>query len=362
MRTVQIFACFIGNRLITAIQLNKKGKLTMIKRIISLFAAFIMLCPVAIYADESDDGIIDCDLPKINDSSITIDGKNDEKQWESAAKVELRQDNTGMWAGMISIEHHLPVDAYFMWSESGIYVYADITDNDPVYDGQHDCFEVAFNPGGIIPKEDDLQGMFFMFWPIQDGVAVCTRHNMSEDTKGGIEAENVIARWTETEKGWTIEGIIPWDYICDPERQVYVRKRKTAPLLRGFEIEEGAFLMATVCRLNGDEETQYCAVYRTCTDNYAENFYTDSYNVRFNLAAAIDPPEESSTGGVESFAPVTSVDHSTDTDIVSTDAAEKDGAEVNYTVFAVIGIICICIIVFSVGFLIAFLIRKKKVK
>lgn len=341
----------------------------MIKRILALFAAVLMLCPVAIYADESDDGIIDCDLPKINDSSITIDGKNDEKQWESAAKVELRQDNTGMWAGMVSIEHYLPVDAYFMWSKSGVYVYADITDNDPVYDGEHDCFEVAFNPGGIIPKEDDLQGMFFMFWPIDDGVAVCTRHNMSEDTKGGIEAENVIARWTETEKGWTIEGIIPWDYICDPERPVYVRKRKTAPLLRGFEIEEGAYLMATVCRLNGDEETQYCAVYRTCTDNYAENFYTDSYNVRFNLGSAIDPPEEesSTSSATETLAQNTSAVQSNDTDNTptdtfasETDATDKTENSVNYTAFVVIGIICGCIIVFSIGFVIAFLIRKKK--
>lgn len=319
----------------------------MFKKIAAAFLIALTLCQIPVSADDT----IVCDLPMINDTSIIIDGKNDESFWQNAAKVELRQDNTGMWAGMTSQEHYLPVDAYFLWCESGVFVYADVADNDPVYNGANDCFEVSFNPGGLIPKEDELQGMFFMMWPAEDGEVWCTRHNISEETKAGIEAEDVEARWTQTDDGWAIEALIPWEYICDETRPVYVSKRRTAPLLKDFEVKEGAFLTATVCRLNGDENTQYCAVYRTCTNNDGANFYTDSYNVRFNLGAYIDTPVETAPEATNNN--TAKVETSTDT------ANDTPSNDTSNTPYIVLGIVAGCVVLAAVIILIVFLKRKK---
>ncbi len=266
------------------------------KKFLSIIFALVMCFSVSVSASDK----IELDLPLIPDDAMTVDGENSEWTWEKAANITLTKENTGMWADMESEEHLLPVDTYIMWSEKGIYVYADVTDNDPVFNGENDCFEISFNPGGLIPKEDELQGMFFMFWPADDnGNVRCTRHNIDYESLSGIDAYDVEAKYKPTDKGWTIEALIPWHYICDENREVYVNRRLTDNLLADFEYKEGAFLTATVCRLNGDEETQYCAVYRTCTDNKGWNFNTDSYNVVLNLGGAVTPPE------TETQAPVT---------------------------------------------------------
>ena len=258
------------------------------KKFIAIICLVFTLLSLAVSAS----GTTELDLPCVpSDITVNIDGKNSEAVWEKAAKISLTKDNTGTWAGMESLENILPLDAFFMWSDDGIYVFADIKDNNPVFDGAHDCFEVAFNPGGIIPKEDKLQGMFFMFWPFDEDSVKCTRHNMSIETQAGVEAYDVQAKYQMTDGGWTMEALIPWHYICDETRPVYVNKRKTEPLLANFEHKEGAFLTATVCRLNGDEENQYLAVYRTCTDNIGSNFNTDSYNVKMTLGKEIILPK-----------------------------------------------------------------------
>ncbi len=270
------------------------------KKFLSVIFIFIICCTVAVSAD----GKITLDLPLVPDEVMVIDGENTEWPWESAANITLTKENTGTWADMESEEHILPVDTYIMWSEKGIYVYADITDNDPVFNGANDCFEISFNPGGLIPKEDKLQGMFFMFWPAdEEGNVKCTRHNIDEESLSGIDAYDVETKCKPTDKGWTIEALIPWHYICDENREVYINRRLTDNLLADFEHKEGAFLTATVCRLNGDEDLQYCAVYRTCTDNYGANFNTDSYNVVLNLGAEAVAPE-SETAGITETAPV----------------------------------------------------------
>ena len=270
------------------------------KKLICIIFALIMCCTVNVSADDK----INLDLPLVPDDAMTIDGENKEWTWESAANITLTKENTGTWAGMEDEEHLLPVDAYLMWSEKGIYVFADITDGDPVFNGASDCFEISFNPGGLIPKEDELQGMFFMFWPAdEEGNVKCTRHNIDYDSQSGIEAYDVTTKYKPTEKGWTIEALIPWHYICDEAREVYVNRRFTDNLLADFEHKEGDFLTATVCRLNGDEETQYCAVYRTCTDNIGSNFYTDSYNVVLNLASAVEAPESETEAPVQTAEP-----------------------------------------------------------
>lgn len=258
------------------------------KKLLFIISAIMMCLTVTVSADDK----INLDLPHIPDNVIVIDGENTEMAWKIASNITLTKENTGTWADMDSEEHILPVDTYLLWSDKGIYVYADVTDNDPVFNGANDCFEISFNPGGLIPKEDKLQGMFFMFWPAdEEGNVRCTRHNIDEDSLSGIDAYDVETKYKPTDKGWTIEALIPWHYICDENREVYINRRLTDNLLADFEHKEGAFLAATVCRLNGDEDSQYCAVYRTCTNNYGANFNTDSYNVILNLGAEAVIPE-----------------------------------------------------------------------
>lgn len=266
------------------------------KKLLSVILALIMCCAVNVSADDK----INLDLPLVPDDAMVIDGENSEWAWKSAANITLTGENTGTWADMDSEEHILPIDTFLLWGEKGIYVFADVTDNDPVFNGANDCFEISFNPGGLIPKEDKLQGMFFMFWPAdEEGNVKCTRHNIDEESLSGIDAYDVDTKYKPTDKGWTIEALIPWHYICDEAREVYINRRLTDNLLADFEHKEGAFITATVCRLNGSEDVQYCAVYRTCTDNYGANFNTDSYNVVLNLGAAITPPESETAESVQ---------------------------------------------------------------
>ena len=302
------------------------------KKFLSVIFAFVMCFTVAVSAD----GKITLDLPLIPDDAVVIDGENTEWPWKSAANVTLTKENTGTWADMDSEEHILAVDTYIMWSEKGIYVYADVTDNDPVFNGANDCFEISFNPGGLIPKEDKLQGMFFMFWPSDgEGNVKCTRHNIDEDSLSGIDAHDVETKYKPTDKGWTIEALIPWHYICDENREVYINRRLTDNLLADFERKEGEFLTATICRLNGDEEWQYCAVYRTCTDNYGGNFNTDSYNVVLNLGATAIAPESETAPAQTDSSPDNSSDSSFPSFII---IAAVSAAVIVIAVFTVIRI------------------------
>lgn len=314
------------------------------KKLLSIICALVMCMTVNVSADST----IDLDL-QFTSEEIIIDGENTENDWKTAANITLTKENTGTWAGMDAEEHILPVDTYLMWNNEGIYVFADVTDSDPVFDGARDCFEISFNPGGLIPKEDELQGMFFMFWPYGEGGNVrCTRHNIDEETKHGIEAYDVEAKYKPTEKGWTIEALIPWHYICDEAREVYVHRRKTDNLLADFEHKEGEFLTATICRLNGNAEKQYSAVYRTCTDNIGENFYTDSYNVVLNLKGA--PKVEESTSFVD-----TAVPNDTAADINSQGDSENSDNSITT-------IIIIAAVVAAVAVAALIILRKKSKK
>ncbi len=304
------------------------------KKFIAIICLMFTLTSLFVSASDTTE----LDLPCIpSDFTVNIDGKNSEAVWEKAAKITLTKDNTGTWAGMDSQEDILPLDAFFMWSNDGIYVFADIKDNNPVFDGVHDCFEVAFNPGGIIPKEDELQGMFFMFWPFDEDSVKCTRHNMSKETQAGVEAHDVQAKYKETDGGWTMEALIPWYYICDETRPVYVNRRKTETLLKNFEHNEGAFLTATVCRLNGDEENQYLAVYRTCTDNNGSNFNTDSYNIKMTLGKEIAIPETNTQA--QTHAPITDSVQSTSKGSNSTAVIAISAVAAVVVIAAVAGVI-----------------------
>ena len=94
--------------------------------------------------------------------NLVIDGVFSPGEWDGAVKISLNKDNTGMWADYYDERSRLPLYAYFYYGEHGIYVGADIYDNDVDTVNMHDCFEVAFDPGGFIPDGDRLEGLFFI--------------------------------------------------------------------------------------------------------------------------------------------------------------------------------------------------------
>lgn len=317
------------------------------KKIVSILCSLALLAVTASAAGEGGERI-DITLP-FAPVAPTVDGKVDENEWELSASVKLRPENTGTWGNMSEEEHITPVDAYFMWNDKGIYVYADITDNDPSLGGKRDCFEFSFNPGGLIPADDPLEGMFFMCWPeVPDGentgVVTVTRHNIDYESKSGFKSD-IEARYTLTEKGWQMEALVPWEYICPSERAVGSGNRgsKTGVLDKFDVDDDGAYLSATVCYLNGvGGEGNYRAVYRTATGLEASNFSTSSYNVFLTLGERKEAPEtEASTDAADTVQNITAAD-----------------AEKTNTAATIIMIICGAVVVGGIAFIIVYLKKK----
>lgn len=220
--------------------------------------------------------------------NLVIDGVFSPGEWDGAVKISLNKDNTGMWADYYDERSRLPLYAYFYYGEQGIYVGADIYDNDVDTVNMHDCFEVAFDPGGFIPDGDRLEGLFFTFW--LDGERIrMKRHNHLNSEKVGIFEDGAECRYSLTDHGYTVETLIRWEWLALPDRPVLDVKSgeyKTGVLDKFDYRDKGAFVKAIVCYLNGNgaDKAQYRCVYRTVTDPaLAGNFSTATYDLKFTF-------------------------------------------------------------------------------
>ena len=222
--------------------------------------------------------------------NVVIDGTFSPGEWDGAVKVSLNKENTGMWADYYDESSRLPLYAYFYYGEQGIYVGADIYDNDVDPVKMHDCFEVAFDPGGLIPDGDRLEGLFFTFWLSGDRIRM-KRHNHLNGEKVGIFEDGAKCRYALTDHGYTVESLIRWEWLALPDRPVLDVKTgeyKTGVLDKFDYRAEGAFVKAIVCYLNGNgaDKAQYRCVYRTVTDPaLAGNFSTATYDLKFTFGA-----------------------------------------------------------------------------
>ena len=221
---------------------------------------------------------------------VVIDGVMGEGEWDNAVKITLDKDNTGMWANFYDENSRLPLYAYFYYGDEGIYVGADIHDNDVDRKNMHDCFEVAFNPGGLIPDGDRLEGLFFTFW-LDGKKLLMKRHNRYEGDETGSFEDGAICKYSLTDHGFTVEALIKWEWLTMPDRPVLDKKTggyETGVLDKFDYTAEGAFTYAIVCYLNGNgaDSAQYRCVYRTVTDpELAGNFSTATYDIKFTFAA-----------------------------------------------------------------------------
>ena len=232
--------------------------------------------------------------------SVVIDGVMSDGEWDGAVKISLDKSNTGMWANFYDENSRLPLYAYFFYGEDGIYVGADIYDNDVDTDNMHDCFEVAFNPGGLIPDGDKLEGLFFTFW-LKDGEIVMKRHNRFDGDQVGDFEDGAVCKYAMTDHGYTVETLIKWEWLTMSDRPVLNTETggDDTGVLDKFDYKaEGAFTYAIVCYLNGngDDQAQYRCVYRTVTEpELAGNFSTATYDIKFTFAKAGETTAETET-------------------------------------------------------------------
>ena len=221
--------------------------------------------------------------------SLKIDGVLSDGEWDGAAVVSLETENTGMWANFYDENSRLPLCAYFFYGDEGIYVGADIYDNDVDTVNMHDCFEVAFNPGGLIPDGDALEGLFFTFW--LDGEKILMkRHNRFDGDQVGQFEDGAVCEYKMTDHGYTVEALIRWEWLTLSDRPVLNAKtgKYRTRVLSKFDYKaEDAFTDAIVCYLNGngDDAAPYRCVYRTVTSpELAGSFSTATYDIKFTFA------------------------------------------------------------------------------
>lgn len=260
---------------------------------------------------------------------VVIDGVLSDGEWDGAAVISLEKENTGMWANFYDERSRLPLYAYFFYSDDGIYVGADIYDDDVDTENMHDCFEVAFNPGGLIPDGDYLEGLFFTFWLEGDDILM-KRHNRFDGDQGGEFEDNAVCKYAMTDHGYTVEALIKWEWLTMSDRPVLNKDtgEYDTGVLDKFDYKaEGAFTYAIVCYLNGNgaDSAPYRCVYRTVTDpSLAGNFSTATYDIKFTFAAKEEPQTETETEVVTETETETETEKETSTDKAAETEAPSD--------------------------------------
>lgn len=289
--------------------------------------------------------------------NVVIDGVLSENEWDGAVKISLEKENTGMWANFYDENSRLPLYADFCYGDEGIYVGADIYDNDVDRINMHDCFEVAFNPGGLIPDGDRLEGLFFTFWLDGDEVLM-KRHNRFDGDQTGEFEDGAVCKYAMTDHGYTVEALIKWEWLAMSDRPVLNTSSgeyETGVLDKFDYSADGAFTYAIVCYLNGngDDSAAYRCVYRTVTDpSLAGNFSTATYDIKFTFAKQ----EEQTTEQITETETETDTEQITGTDVVAEEIPETTGGPNNIIVWM---IICIAVAAAVIA-VTAVLIKRKK--
>lgn len=274
---------------------------------------------------------------QIKPDGVVIDGVMSGGEWDGAVKISLDKENTGMWANFYDEKSRLPLYAYFYYGDDGIYAAADIYDNDVDTENMHDCFELAFNPGGLIPDKDTLEGLFFTFWLDGDKILM-KRHNRFDGDQTGEFEDDAVCKYAMTDHGYTVETLIKWEWLTLSDRPVLDAKtgKYKTDVLSGFDYSaEGAFTYAIVCYLNGNggDGSPYRCVYRTVTDPaLAGNFSTATYDIKFTFAKAEVTVTEPDTEPATEPAQTPDTEQTTDNVTTETEQTSAGGGAVKVIV------------------------------
>ncbi len=154
---------------------------------------------------------------------ITIDGKADEKVWESA---EVIDKFSLPWLGKEARPAKTATKARLLWDLDNLYFFSEMVDSDlyadvTEHDGDtwnNDVFELFFKPADNKPGYYEFQvnaknTVFDMFLPRRGHVARFRRdQEFHLETK--VVLDGTLNNWADRDKGWSVEGKIPWrDFI-----------------------------------------------------------------------------------------------------------------------------------------------------
>ncbi|HEV3142760.1 MAG TPA: carbohydrate-binding family 9-like protein [Gemmataceae bacterium] len=189
---------------------------------VSPFASFVLISPPRAAdpppAKKSPSTEFEC---RWTDTPISIDGKADEEAWKHAQVI----DHFYLpWLQDKNRPAKTATKAKLLWDREYLYFFADMEDTDLYADvtehnGQtwdNDCFELFFKPAEDKPGYYEFQvnaagTVFDCFFP-RRGAGGARR--FKNDTEFHVEAkvklDGTLNNWTDKDKGWAVEGRIPW--------------------------------------------------------------------------------------------------------------------------------------------------------
>lgn len=154
---------------------------------------------------------------------IAIDGKGDEKAWKTA---EVIDQFSLPWLGKEARPAKTATKARLLWDRDNLYFFAEMVDSDlyadvTEHDGDtwnNDVFELFFKPAEDKPGYYEFQvnaknTVFDMFLPRRGHVARF-RRAQEFHIESKVLLDGTLNEWTDRDKGWSVEGKIPWrDFI-----------------------------------------------------------------------------------------------------------------------------------------------------
>lgn len=158
-------------------------------------------------------------------SRIEIDGKADDKAWAAAEPI----DNFYLpWLGENTRPAKTATRAKLLWDRQYLYFFAEMDDSDlyadvKQHDGQtwnNDVFELFFKPAEDKPGYYEFQvsaaeTMLDAFMPRRNAGGFDRFKNDDEfhiDAK--VSLDGTLNKWQDKDKGWAVEGKIPWlDFV-----------------------------------------------------------------------------------------------------------------------------------------------------
>lgn len=189
---------------------------------LALVAASVYFVAPAATKDKEDkkaDTSVEC---RRATGKITIDGKLDENSWKSAQEIsDFRvgwQDNR---------KAKTATTASLVWDDEALYFAATMTDADlyalvEKHNGMtwnDDVFELFFKPGGegkvgrhYYEFQVNARGTLLELFMPSRGAGGYERAKIDKPMgmKAVVALRGTLNDWTDSDKGWTVEGSIPW--------------------------------------------------------------------------------------------------------------------------------------------------------
>lgn len=155
------------------------------------------------------------------DDPIVIDGKADEAVWKSA---ELIDKFSLPWLGDKARPARTATRARLLWDRDNLYFFADMDDTDLYADVTeqdgftwfNDVFEIFLKPAANKPAYYEFQvnaaGTKLDMLIPQRGSGGWQRFRKDGDfhIESKVELRGTLNKWQDQDKGWSVEGQIPW--------------------------------------------------------------------------------------------------------------------------------------------------------